>query len=86
MKVVPQASNCREIEVGGRIYRRNRKGLFDMPEAAAKYTIAQDGGQVPALSGITRKGIGYRCPMCGFGSYFDVCNRCKTLCVREDAE
>jgi len=83
VKVVPQASNCREIEVGGRVYRRGRNGLFDMPEPAAKYTIALEGGQEASLSGTTRTAIGYRCTECGFGSFFADCSRCGGECFRE---
>jgi hypothetical protein len=85
VKVVPQASNCREIEVGGRTYRRSRGGLFDMPEAAAKYTIKNGGGQEASLSGTTRTGEGYRCGSCGFGSFFATCSRCGGECSREHA-
>jgi len=85
VKVVPQASNCREIEVGGRIYRRGRSGLFDMPEAAARYTIKNEGGQLPSLSGVTRGAIGFRCLNCGFGSFLKTCSRCGGECSRENA-
>jgi hypothetical protein len=85
LKVVPQASNCKEIEVGGRVYRRGRNGLFDMPDSAAKYTIANEGGQLPSLSGTTRSEFGYRCinPFCGFGSFFSTCSRCNGVAMRE---
>lgn len=83
MKVVPQAGNCKEIEVGGRVYRRRKGGLFDMPEAAARYTIKNEGGQEAALSGTTRTGIGFRCTDCGFGSFFAACSRCGGTAVRE---
>jgi hypothetical protein len=83
LKVVPQASNCKEIEVGGRVYRRSRTGLFDMPESAARYTIALEGGQLPALSGTTRTEFGYRCSSCGFGCWFTTCGRCGGSAVRE---
>jgi hypothetical protein len=83
LRVVPQADNCKEIEVGGRIYRRSRTGLFDMPEAAARYTIANQGGQLPSLSGTTRTSEGYRCTDCGFGSFFSACSRCGGQCSRE---
>jgi hypothetical protein len=85
LKVVPQASNCREIEVGGRVYKAGRNGLFDMPEAAARYTIALEGGQLPALSGTTTSHLGRRCQACGFGSFFTTCSRCGGRCVREHA-
>jgi len=82
VKVVPQASNCKEIEVGGRVYRADRGGLIDMPESAARYTVALEGGQWPSLSGVTRAGIGFRCT-CGFGSFFSACSRCGGTAVRE---
>ena len=83
MKVVPQASNCREIEVAGRVYRAGRNGLIDMPERAAKYTVALEGGQWPSLSGTTQTRLGYRCTNCGFGSFFADCSRCGGECFRE---
>lgn len=83
LKVVPQASNCKEIEVGGRVYRASRNGLIDMPENAAKYTVALEGGQWPSLSGVTRKEFGFRCQGCGFGSFFSACSRCGGECTRE---
>jgi hypothetical protein len=83
VKVVPQASNCRELEVGGRIYRRSRGGLFDLPERAAKYAIKTECAQEASLSGTTRTGIGYRCTECGFGSFFATCSRCGGTAVRE---
>lgn len=83
MKVVPQASNCKEIEVGGRVYRASRGGLIDMPENAARYTVALEGGQWPSLSGTTRTGEGFRCKGCGFGSFFTICSRCRGNCERE---
>jgi hypothetical protein len=83
VKVVPQASNCREVEVGGKVYRTGRDGLFDMPEKAARYTIKYEGGQLPSLSGTTRTALGRRCQVCGFGSFFTTCSRCGGNCVRE---
>jgi uncharacterized protein (DUF983 family) len=56
-----------------------------MPDSAAKYTIANGGGQLPSLSGTTRSGFGYRCPDCGFGTFFTTCSRCGGNGVREDA-
>jgi hypothetical protein len=83
MKVVPQAANCREIEVGGRIYKRRKGGLFDLPDRAARMVIAQEGGQEASLSGTTRSSEGYRCADCGFGSFFRTCSRCGSTAVRE---
>jgi hypothetical protein len=83
VKVVAQASNHKETEVGGRIYRA-RDGIFEMPEAVARHTVKYEGGQWPALSGHARRKDGYRCPSCGFGSFFKSCSRCHSKCARED--
>ena len=69
--------------MGGRIYRRKGNGLFDMPEAAARYTIANEGGQQASLSGTTRSEFGYRCVNCNFGSFFVDCSRCGSVCFPE---
>lgn len=75
MKVVPQASNCMEIEAGGRTYRRKKDGLFDMPEHVAKHVIKYEGGQTPSLSG-TRHAGGFYCRPCNFAPFFKTCSRC----------
>jgi hypothetical protein len=80
---VPQAANCREVEVGGRIYRRRKGGLFDMPEDVARHVIRYEGGQAASLSGTARRRDGFRCPRCGFGSFFASCSRCGAACARE---
>jgi hypothetical protein len=85
VKVVPQASNCRELTVGGRTYRRRANGLFDLPEAAAKHVVKFEGGQQPSLSGTTRKATGFRCVDCGFGTFVKTCSRCGAECEREVA-
>jgi hypothetical protein len=85
VKVVPQASNCREVEVGGRVYRRKPGGLFDMPDAVANHVIKNEGGQAPSLSGTAKTWTVHRCVNCGFVSYFVWCGRCGGECVREVA-
>lgn len=84
MRVVPQASNCREVEVLGRVYRRPRNGLFDMPDAVGKYVVKNEGGQEASLSGTTRTEFGFRCSSCGFGCWFTTCSRCGGSAARED--
>lgn len=39
----------------------------------------------PALSGATRRGLGFRCTRCGRGSFFTACGRtgCGGTCERE---
>lgn len=83
MRVVPQAGNCREIEVAGRIYRRPKNGLFEMPDHIGRYVVKNEGGQEAALSGIARSNEGYRCEDCGFGCWFTTCSRCGGSAVRE---
>lgn len=53
-----------------------------MDPADAKH-IADIGGFIPAMNGISRKSVGYRCRGCGFGSYFTRCSRCGGKAVKE---
>lgn len=73
----------REIDgITGRRYRA-RGGVFeDMHPADAK-ALVELGGAPCSLSGATRKGLGFRCPSCGFGTYFKICSRCGDNTVRE---
>ncbi len=83
MKVAAQGEMVAEVDApSGARYRRDEKsGLFDMSEADAK-ALVKGGGFYPSLSGSTRKGIGYRCTRCGFGSYFRRC-KCGGSCEKE---
>ena len=65
----------------GRRYKRDKGGLFDMSESDAQ-AMAKGGGFWPSLAGTTRRGLGYRCPVCGHGSYFRRC-KCGADCDRE---
>jgi hypothetical protein len=83
------AEGCREVDFAGtRHYARGGRkgylkgGLFDMSPAAARQAV-KIGGAIASEAGTTRRGIGYRCPSCGFGSFVRTCGRCGTECVRE---
>ncbi len=82
MKVVSPQKSVIEIDgVTGRRYRA-RDGIYDMSPADARAAVRY-GGFWPSLSGATRRGIGYRCTECGFGSYFATCSRCGGVAIRE---
>lgn len=82
MKVCAQGSNVAEVDApSGRRYRRDKGGIFDMAETDAKALI-KGGGFAPSMSGTTSRRFGFRCPDCGFGSFFRVC-KCGAECVRE---
>jgi len=70
----------REVDgVSGRRYR-STDGMYEMtPRDAA--ALLQVGGFTPDLGG--RVAGGYRCPDCGFGSFFRCCSRCGGDCVKE---
>lgn len=75
MKVVSPDKNVIEIDgVLGQRYRA-KDGIYDMPLYDAQAAIKL-GGSFPSLAGTTRAALGYRCPACGFGSYFRKCSRC----------
>ena len=67
----------------GRRYGGNRSGrVFDMSESDAK-AVVKLGGAYASVSGTTRRGLGWRCPDCGFGSFLKRCSRCQGECHRE---
>jgi hypothetical protein len=72
------------IEIDGPSGRRYdfRKGIQDVSKSDAK-AILDWGGFLPSMTGPTRKGIGYRCTKCGFGSFFKTCSRCGSDATRE---
>lgn len=73
---------AREIDgVTGRRYAA-KGGVFDMHPTDAR-ALRAIGGAPCSLSGATRQGMGFRCPECGFGSYFRACSRCGARTVRE---
>jgi hypothetical protein len=82
VKVVSPQKNVIEIDgVTGQRYRA-KDGIYDMHPADARAAVKY-GGTWPSLSGATRRGIGYRCTECGFGSFFARCSRCGGIAVRE---
>ena len=82
MKVAAQGEMVAEVDApSGARYRRDKNGLFDMAPSDAQ-ALVNGGGFWPSLSGSTRKGIGYRCTTCGFGSFFKTC-KCGGTCERE---
>lgn len=67
----------------GRTYGGNTPGrVFDMTPDDAK-AVVKLGGAYCAESGTTRRKIGYRCKVCGFGSFVRICSRCGGECERE---
>jgi hypothetical protein len=76
------APDGRVREVDGPSGRRYRSvdGMYRMtPRDAA--ALVEVGGFVPNLGG--RVAGGYRCPGCGFGSFFRRCSRCGGDCDKE---
>jgi len=86
------AEGCQQVDSpsGRRYYARGgyafqdrvRGGVFDMSEADAAMAVKM-GGAVVSEAGTTRRGIGYRCGDCGFGSFVTACSRCGGKCKRE---
>jgi hypothetical protein len=84
------AEGCREIDSpsGRRYYARGGRrgymqgGSFDMTPADAKLAVRM-GGAIVSEAGTSSRGIGWRCPSCGFGSFVRTCSRCGSECERE---
>ena len=85
------AEGCREMDIGGqRFYAGDgsrksyeKGGLFrDVPPEFARQVV-KIGGAIASESGTTRRGLGFRCTVCGFGSFLRRCGRCGGECERE---
>jgi hypothetical protein len=67
----------------GRIVSRHKDGTFHMPsDVAARAVKGGEATLVPEL-GPARKGVGYVCKDCGWGSYFVRCGRCGGECSKD---
>jgi hypothetical protein len=77
------ASGTRYYARGGRAFEGNvRGGVFEMSDADARMAVRM-GGAIASTAGTTRRGLGWRCLACGFGSFLKTCGRCQSECVRE---
>jgi hypothetical protein len=78
------AEDRRQVEqqIGNTIYRA-RDGWFDMPDHHAALHLRSAGyGRSWQVPGVAAPGAGYRCVKCGFRSWFKICGRCKSQCVK----
>lgn len=83
MKVAAPDRGCLEVDgLTGHRYRAT-DGIYQMGDRDG-HALVQAGGFLPSLAGHTRSTIGYRCPGCGFGSFFRTCSRCGATCVKEE--
>jgi hypothetical protein len=87
------ADGCQQVDSpvsGTRYYARGasafegkvRGGVFEMSDADARLAVRM-GGAIVSTAGTTRRGLGWRCPACGFGSFLKACGRCGAECERE---
>lgn len=79
------AEGCRELDIRGRRhYARNYRqgGSFDVAPEHAQLVVKM-GGAIASLAGAFSRSTGFRCPVCGFGSFFRRCSQCGAECERE---
>lgn len=82
MRVLSPDRTCVQVDgLSGRRYTA-RDGVLHMSERDGAALIAA-GGIRPGLTGQTRAALGYRCPVCGHGSFFKRCGKCGAGCARE---
>lgn len=82
VRIAAETSAQVATNINGVEYRANR-GYFEMvPEHARAHRTF---GNLPTPSAILPVGrsAGYRCPECGFASFFVTCSRCNGHCERE---
>jgi hypothetical protein len=79
---------CKEVEVGGRIVKKDRHGHFDIPDGAASREVAKSAffsASNPLAGGWP--GVPDRiCPKCGFNSLYSTCGRCGTATPKAGSE
>lgn len=89
MRVPAEDRRQVQTEINGRRYTA-RSGFFDMPESDAKAHMksAGYGTSWNAAHGATgAPTVGYRCTLCGFGSFFKRCSRCAAdTCIKENTD
>jgi hypothetical protein len=68
----PDAS-CVEVDIGPARYRGRRLDVVNEQHARM---LKQVGYFDPGPGGVSRA-AGFRCPTCGFGSFFRDCSRCR---------
>lgn len=80
------AEGCRQVDSPSGIRYsargRGRGGVFTMTADDARLAV-KVGGAIVSEAGTTRRGIGFRCLVCGFGSFLRRCGQCGGECERE---
>lgn len=78
------SENIAQVDApSGRRYGGNTQGrVFDMTPGDAA-AVVKLGGTLASVSGTARRGVGWRCQACSFGSYLKRCSRCGGECTRE---
>ncbi len=59
--------------------------IMTIDNAQHARALMSEGAFPASLAGGTRRGLGYRCPACGFGSFLKRCGRCGATCEKEEA-
>lgn len=89
MRVPAEDRRQVQTEINGRRYTA-RGGFFEMPGPDAKLHMrsAGYGASWNAARGASgSRALGYRCTVCGFGSFFTRCSRCAAdTCTKENAD
>jgi len=82
MRVPAEDRRQVQTQIDGRLYTA-RDGFFEMPDRDAKVHMKSAGYGHWNVAGVVKPQAGYRCPGCGFGSFFRRCSRCGSECEKE---
>lgn len=86
MRLAAPSSTVAGMEVKGaqtgHVTRYNGR-IMDVQDPMHIKALRSEGAFPVSASGGARRSIGYRCGVCGFGSFIKTCGRCGGACERE---
>jgi hypothetical protein len=89
-RLVAPDKGVRETEIGGRLYKPDRGGIYNVENASHARAMKSEGYFEASLNPVDPKDSqrGFTCVQCGFGSWFRKCSRCgsENLDSQRDGE
>ena len=87
-KMVAPDRGVKETQVGNRLYKPSKQGIYTVSNSDAKAMKAEGFIEASLMGATTNSGLGYTCTKCGFGSWFIKCGRCgyENQVIKKDGD